>query len=72
MLAKGYAAKNAGDAHTVLLVAPAWVRTDMGGADALLSIEESIPRVVDMIEANRGGAGRGLRYVDRFNETLAW
>jgi hypothetical protein len=26
----------------------------MGGTDALLSIEESIPLVVDMVEANRG------------------
>lgn len=42
----------------------------MGGSDASLSIEESIPLVVDMIEANRGKSG--LRYVDRFNRTLPW
>ncbi|MBY9064356.1 SDR family NAD(P)-dependent oxidoreductase [Sphingomonas yunnanensis] len=70
MLMKGYAAKNAGDKHTLLLVAPGWVRTDMGGSGASLSIEESIPLVVDMIEANRGTPG--LRYVDRFNKRLPW
>ncbi|KMO19337.1 MULTISPECIES: SDR family NAD(P)-dependent oxidoreductase [Methylobacterium] len=70
MLMKGYAAKHADDGHAVLLVAPGWVRTEMGGSDALLSIEESIPRVVDMIEANRGRAG--LRYVDRFGAPLPW
>jgi NAD(P)-dependent dehydrogenase (short-subunit alcohol dehydrogenase family) len=70
MLMKGYAAKNSDDRHALLLVAPGWVRTDMGGSDALLSIEESIPMVVDMIEANRGRPG--LRYVDRFNERLPW
>ncbi|WP_157220377.1 SDR family NAD(P)-dependent oxidoreductase [Flavisphingomonas formosensis] len=70
MLMKGYAAKNAGDGHTLLLVAPGWVRTDMGGSDATLSIEESIPLVVDMISANHGKPG--LRYVDRFNEELPW
>lgn len=70
MLMKGYAAKHRDDGHTILLVAPGWVRTDMGGANAALSTEESIPRIVDMIEANRGQAG--LRFVDRFNMSLPW
>ncbi|CAN1722946.1 3-Oxoacyl-ACP reductase [Hyphomicrobium sp. 1Nfss2.1] len=70
MLMKGYAAQHAGDGHALLLVAPGWVRTEMGGADALLSIEESIPLVVDMVEANRGKPG--LRYIDRFNRPLPW
>jgi NAD(P)-dependent dehydrogenase (short-subunit alcohol dehydrogenase family) len=70
MLMKGYAAKHVGDGHVLLLVAPGWVRTDMGGSDAALSIEESIPLVVDMIEANRGKPG--LRYVDRFNRRIPW
>ncbi len=70
MLMKGYAAKHARDGHTLLLVAPGWVRTDMGGSNASLSVEESIPLVVDMVEANRGKSG--LRYVDRFNKTLPW
>jgi NAD(P)-dependent dehydrogenase (short-subunit alcohol dehydrogenase family) len=70
MLMKGYAAKNANDGHTLLLVAPGWVRTDMGGSGATLSIEESIPLIIDMIEANQGESG--LRYVDRFNKTLPW
>lgn len=70
MLMKGYAAKHADDGHALLLVAPGWVRTEMGGSDALLSVGESIPLVVDMIEANRGKAG--LRYVDRFNRPLPW
>jgi NAD(P)-dependent dehydrogenase (short-subunit alcohol dehydrogenase family) len=70
MLMKGYAAKQEADGHTLLLVAPGWVRTEMGGGDALLSIEESIPHVVDMVEANRHKPG--LRYLDRFNKQLPW
>ena len=70
MLMKGYAAQHAGDGHTLLLIAPGWVRTEMGGDDALLSIEESIPHVVDMVDANRGKPG--LRFVDRFNRPLPW
>jgi NAD(P)-dependent dehydrogenase (short-subunit alcohol dehydrogenase family) len=70
MLMKGYAAQHERDGHTLLLVAPGWVRTEMGGSQAILSIEQSIPLVVDMIEANRGKPG--LRYVDRFNKSLPW
>lgn len=70
MLMKGYASKHASEGHSLLLVAPGWVRTEMGGSDALLSIEESIPLVVDLIDANRGRLG--LRYVDRFNQELPW
>ncbi len=70
MLMKKYASRHGADGHALLLIAPGWVRTEMGGRDATLSIEESIPLVVDAVEANRGKPG--LRYIDRFNRTLAW
>jgi NAD(P)-dependent dehydrogenase (short-subunit alcohol dehydrogenase family) len=70
MLMKAYAASRPNDPCALLLVAPGWVRTEMGGGDATLSIEESIPLVVDMVEANRGKPG--LRYLDRFNKPLPW
>ena len=70
MLMKGYAARRPTDTRALLLVAPGWVRTDMGGEEATLSIEESIPLVVDMVAANLGRPG--LRFVDRFNESLPW
>lgn len=70
MLMKGFAARHADDSRALLLVAPGWVRTEMGGSAATLSIEESIPLVVDMVEANRGRPG--LRYLDRFDRPLPW
>jgi NAD(P)-dependent dehydrogenase (short-subunit alcohol dehydrogenase family) len=70
MLMKGFAARRPDDLRALLVVAPGWVRTDMGGSDARLSIEESIPLVVRMVEANRGKPG--LRYLDRFNKRLPW
>jgi NAD(P)-dependent dehydrogenase (short-subunit alcohol dehydrogenase family) len=70
MLMKGYAARRPSDPRALLLVAPGWVRTDMGGEEATLSIEESIPLVVNMIAAKAGKPG--LRYVDRFNKVLPW
>ena len=70
MLMKGFVARHPNDRRAIILVAPGWVRTEMGGRDALLSVEESIPLVVDMLEANRGKPG--LRYLDRFNKPLPW
>ncbi|WP_186160076.1 SDR family NAD(P)-dependent oxidoreductase [Burkholderia gladioli] len=70
MLVKCHLAHRPGNRRAVLLVAPGWVRTEMGGEEASLSIEESIPKVVEMVERNRGKAG--LRFVDRFGETLPW
>jgi NAD(P)-dependent dehydrogenase (short-subunit alcohol dehydrogenase family) len=70
MLMKGFAARRPHDPRALLLVAPGWVRTELGGGDAPFSIEESIPLVVDMVEANRGKPG--LRYLDRFNNPLPW
>jgi hypothetical protein len=40
--------------------APGWVRPDIGGSNAALFIEESIPLAVDMIEANHGKLGSVL------------
>ena len=67
---KGFAGKRRGDPRAMLLMAPGWVRTDMGGEGALFSIEESIPLVVDVVEENRGTAG--LRFLDRFGNPLPW
>ena len=70
MSMKKYASRHASDGHALLLVAPGWVRTEMGGSDAALSLEESIPLVVDAVQKNRDKPG--LRYIDRFNRILAW
>ncbi len=56
--------------RTWLAVAPGWVRTDMGGAGAPLSIEQSIPGIVDMLEARRETGG--VTFVDYRNTVVAW
>jgi len=45
---------------TVLAVAPGWVRTDMGGRGASLSVEESVRGIVDILEAAPVPAGTAL------------
>lgn len=67
---RSYAARHREDPRTLILMAPGWVRTDLGGPGARLSIEESIPNVVKTIDALRGSGG--LHYVDYLGRTVAW
>lgn len=70
MLMRSFAARHSRDARTLLLMAPGWVRTDMGGPDARLSIEESIPNVANTMDAQAGRAG--LQYLDYLGRKVPW
>jgi NAD(P)-dependent dehydrogenase (short-subunit alcohol dehydrogenase family) len=70
MLMAAFAARNNEDKRALLLVAPGWVRTEMGGPEATLEISESIPLVADMVERNAGKPG--LRFIDRHGQILPW
>ncbi len=69
-LMRSYAARSAVQARTLLLLAPGWIRTDLGGPDAPFGLEEAIPPLVETIEAQRGRPG--LRYLDRFGSDVPW
>ena len=69
-LMRSYAARTAADPHTLLLVNPGHVRTELGGPDAKLDIEDSIPGVVKAIEAYRGRPG--LHFVDYQGNIVPW
>jgi NAD(P)-dependent dehydrogenase (short-subunit alcohol dehydrogenase family) len=70
MLMKAFSTRHPDESRALLLVAPGWTRTEMGGEEATLEISESIPFVVDMVERNAGVPG--LRYADRHGEILPW
>lgn len=70
MLMSCFSKRHAGDSRALLLVAPGWVRTEMGTDAAALSIEESIPHVVASVEAQAGRPG--LRFIDRHGKTVPW
>jgi NAD(P)-dependent dehydrogenase (short-subunit alcohol dehydrogenase family) len=55
---------------TVLAVAPGWVRTDMGGRSATLSVEESVRGIVDVLESRAGTGRHG--FVDYRGRDVAW
>ncbi len=69
-LMRSYAVRHANDEHGLALVDPGWVRTDMGGSEATLGVEESIPGVVDALAARHGQAG--LRYFNYKGATVPW
>jgi len=67
---RSYAACHAGDARALVLMAPGWIRTELGGSNAPFSIEESIPLLVDVLLSQRGRPG--LRYLDRNGHPVPW
>ena len=70
MFMRSFAARRADDPRALLLLAPGWVRTDMGGPQARLSIEESIPNLANTIDAQAGTAG--LQYLDYLGRKVPW
>jgi len=65
-----YAARHAREPRALVLMAPGWIRTDLGGPNAPFGIEESIPKLVDVLLAQRGKPG--LNYLDREGRTVPW
>lgn len=67
---RSYAARHSGGRRTLVLMAPGWVQTELGGPDARLSIDDSIPNVIRTLDALQGRPG--LHYVDYLGRTVAW
>jgi NAD(P)-dependent dehydrogenase (short-subunit alcohol dehydrogenase family) len=69
-LMRSFAARHSDDPRALVLMAPGWVRTDLGGPGARLSVEQSIPNVLNTIAAQQGRPG--LHYLDYLGQTVAW
>ncbi|KVL64316.1 3-oxoacyl-ACP reductase [Burkholderia cepacia] len=67
---RSFAARQADTRRAMVLMAPGWVRTELGGPDARLTIEESVPSLVDVLIAKR--ARPGLEYLDYLGRTVPW
>jgi len=70
MFMRSFAARRSTDRQAMVLMAPGWVRTEMGGPDARLSIEESVPNVVSTLLATQGKPG--LHYLDYLGRPVPW
>ena len=69
-LSRSLAASLGGKRITVLAVAPGWVRTDMGGPNAPLSVEESVRGIVDVLDSRAGTGRHG--FVDYQGHEVKW
>jgi NAD(P)-dependent dehydrogenase (short-subunit alcohol dehydrogenase family) len=67
---RSYAARQSGTLRAMVLMAPGWVQTEMGGPDARLTIDESIPNLVNVLLKKKGNAG--LEYLDYLGRTVPW
>ena len=69
-LTRGFAAVLGDRKITVLCMSPGFVRTDMGGPNAWISVEESAKGVIDVVEAKAGTGQHGFYGHD--GNTVPW
>lgn len=67
---RSYAARQSAVPRALLLLAPGWIRTALGGPNAPFSIEEAMPDIVNTMLSKRGKPG--LEYLDRMGRTVPW
>ena len=67
---RSFAARQAPSSRAMVLMAPGWVRTDLGGPDGRLSIDESVPGVVNVLLTKMGRPG--LEFLDYRGRTVRW
>jgi NAD(P)-dependent dehydrogenase (short-subunit alcohol dehydrogenase family) len=65
-----YAGRHADEGRAMVLMAPGWIRTEMGGPGAPFGVEDAMPQIVDVLIAQQGVPG--LRYLDRHGQALPW
>jgi NAD(P)-dependent dehydrogenase (short-subunit alcohol dehydrogenase family) len=70
MFMRSFAARPAEAERAVVVIAPGWIRTALGGPDAPFTMEETVPLVVDVLLAKRGKPG--VEFLDRNGETVPW
>lgn len=70
MYMRSYAARQVGSRRALLLLAPGWIRTGLGGPQAPFTMEETIPGIANVVIRQRGKPG--LQYLDREGKTVPW
>ena len=67
---RSFAARHASDGRGFVVVAPRWVRTDMGGPNAPLGVEDSAPDIADAITSQAGWTDIG--FLDYRGRVIWW
>ncbi|MCP2092060.1 UNVERIFIED_ORG: NAD(P)-dependent dehydrogenase (short-subunit alcohol dehydrogenase family) [Paraburkholderia sediminicola] len=69
MLLRSFVAR-AGGQRSFLALMPGWVKTDMGGPEALVEVSDSVRGLADVIAQHAGK--QGLLFVDYQGNTIHW
>ena len=69
-LTRGLAAELGDRRIALLTLHPGWVRTDMGGPNAAVSVEQSAQGMVDVMEREMGRPGH--RFLDHTGAAIPW
>jgi NAD(P)-dependent dehydrogenase (short-subunit alcohol dehydrogenase family) len=69
-LSRGLYGEIGGRKITVLTLHPGWVRTDMGGSSAAVSVEDSARGLVDVI--TREASSHRHAFLDYTGKSIAW
>lgn len=70
MFMRSFAARQAGTERALVSMAPGWIRTALGGPQAPLTLEETIPSLVNVLLEKQ--ARPGLEYLDFKGNTVPW
>ncbi|MFI5959134.1 SDR family NAD(P)-dependent oxidoreductase [Cryptosporangium sp. NPDC051539] len=70
MFMRSFAARQSATERAFVLMAPGWIQTALGGPGAPFTIEENVPKIVDVLESKRGRPG--LEYLDYQGKTVPW
>lgn len=63
-------ATRAAAGHTLLCLHPGWVQTELGGARAPLTVEQSVAGLVATIQAHTGETG--LQFLNLRGDVVPW
>ena len=55
---------------SVIVLHPGWVQTDMGGANAMISTDQSVSQLRAVLDG--AGIEDSGRFIDRDGSTIAW
>jgi NAD(P)-dependent dehydrogenase (short-subunit alcohol dehydrogenase family) len=70
MFMRSVAARESESRRAFVVMAPGWVQTSLGGPGARLTIEESVPSLVEVLLAKRERPG--IEYLDYLGRTVPW